>query len=257
LLVIIKYTEETMQDERLVRLSLRGSVFLLSTSTFDSHPESLLAKAFASSMQMRPTSLMDGDAHFFNRDPDLFRRVVLPFYDRGYWEWTDTDDARVLFDELEYWGLAPVDMPSCGDVTSEHHLKAWEIVEAIQNESESSSVCLGGKKALEVFRFYGNYIRSIACSCGIAVQFKNMITESKSSRFHANICLLQPKQFLDDLEGDEWCSKYGYDHVPFYPCTQFVRFKFPGFEYDDDEDEDDGDEKIRQYTLINFHFFRG
>ena len=56
--------KETMQEERLVRLSLRGSVFLLSTTTFDSHPESLLAKAFADSMQMRPTSLMDGDAHF-------------------------------------------------------------------------------------------------------------------------------------------------------------------------------------------------
>jgi hypothetical protein len=167
--------------ERLVRLSLRGKVFILSSSTWEKHPESLLAKAF--STEMRPTSLMDGDAYFFNRDAELFERVVLPFYDHGFWQWVDGDDPRMLYAEMEYWGLAPIGPPEPGqDLGSAYHVEAWRIVSAFEYEDEKigiANLLLNGQASaaddtMETFKVYMNYLRTIALLSGYATKITLM-----------------------------------------------------------------------------------
>lgn len=99
----------------IVRLSLRGTMFHVRKETFDKYPDTLLAAALSSNMQAAERiETPEGEAYFFDRDPELFRRVILSIYTYGYWPWLPSDVPGIIYDELCYWGLAPVAAPEPG-----------------------------------------------------------------------------------------------------------------------------------------------
>ena len=100
----------------ILQLSLRGTVFHVRSETFEKYPDSLLGAALKAA-ETRDLSERDphSGGYFFDRDPELFRRVVLSFYTYGFWPWLPTDSPGVIYEELCYWGLAPVAAPEPGD----------------------------------------------------------------------------------------------------------------------------------------------
>lgn len=90
-------------------------MFHVRKETVDKYPDTLLAAALSSDMQAAERiETPEGDAYFFDRDPELFRRVILSFYTFGYWPWLPSDAPGIVYDELCYWGLAPVAAPKPG-----------------------------------------------------------------------------------------------------------------------------------------------
>lgn len=99
-------------------INLRGVQIPVSTSMLERFPESLLARALRPETGMMPAERDAQGCYIFPRDPDLFRRVILPCYDYGFWVWRDDDNPELIYQELCYWGLAPLPKPEAGDRTS-------------------------------------------------------------------------------------------------------------------------------------------
>lgn len=101
----------------IIKLNLRGTVFARTTSSIDRFPDSLLAAAFCNSSTLQASTIFDG-AYYFDRDPELYERIITKLYDTGLWKWMETDGPRIVFVELTYWGLAPTQFPEPGQLLS-------------------------------------------------------------------------------------------------------------------------------------------
>lgn len=89
-----------------VCLSLRGTLFYVSKDTVVKYPDALLGAAAQQNevmgVQLSTTvKTPDGSkAYFFDRDPEIFRRVILSFYTYGFWQWFPNDSPKLVYDEL-------------------------------------------------------------------------------------------------------------------------------------------------------------
>lgn len=118
---------------------------------------------------MRPTSLKEGDAYIFDRDPELFRRVILPCYEYGFWQWKDELSPHMVYSELLYWGLAPIGPPQAGqDLENPNIMHIWKLVECLDS---GSKVRLADEDTLRVCKFYSHQLQSTALLRGKIVHF--------------------------------------------------------------------------------------
>ena len=121
----------------IVKLSLRGQIVITTRDSFYRFPNSLLARFF-SGKSVPIKSLPDG-SYFFNRDPSLFTKYIMPLYDYGFWS---KREPITLCMELQYWGLTQ-DPPRPGTMmSSKEEVFCHRILEGLRRMDEDGEVIM-------------------------------------------------------------------------------------------------------------------
>ena len=135
-----------------IKLNLRGTIFTRTISSFDRFPDSLLAIAFRDTSLFQPSIIVDG-AYYFDRDPVLFERVITKLYDYGVWEWKESDEPEIVFQELCYWGLAPIEFPQPGQpLKSTPEYIGSALANCFKWTDELTRVCITDDYTLEQYK---------------------------------------------------------------------------------------------------------
>lgn len=170
----------------IIRLCLRGKVFYTQRETLEKYPDATLGVALSSGFRVAEQVVTPhGEAYFFDRDPELFSRVILGFYTYGYWSWLPSDSATIIYEELCFWGLAPIAMPECGQDMGDDYPTFVAFVFSTLANRRSMTIPENGISSLKfnpynlncagwMLVIHADQIRSTALRCGVVFDIQRI-----------------------------------------------------------------------------------